>query len=121
MARYDDDFETVIGSDGHPVRILRDGGRVRVPLQMRDNDTVPDRPLTTDEMHRSMLDHRRAALVTDGTQDPWALSRPGFRYPTNRSLYDQQRQKVLDAYRDVEEENANAWRSPASSEAWRRS
>jgi uncharacterized membrane protein len=38
MHRYDDDdeFETVIGPDGKPARVLRDGKTIRVPLLMAD-------------------------------------------------------------------------------------
>jgi hypothetical protein len=36
---YDDDseFEVIRGIDGRPVRVLRDGGRMRVSMQMRDH------------------------------------------------------------------------------------
>jgi hypothetical protein len=38
MRRYSDDanFETVTGRDGRPVRVLKDKGRIRVSMQMRD-------------------------------------------------------------------------------------
>ena len=51
MHRYEDDdenFETIIGHDGKPVRVLRDGGRITVSMMMADAARRESTPLLHD-------------------------------------------------------------------------
>lgn len=90
--RYDDDanFETIIGHDGKPKRVLRDGGRMTVGLMMADAA-------------------RRGTTLrfADGRTDAPIGSRPGFITDGNRTASD-------DAYRQMCDELQNAWRQPAA-------
>jgi hypothetical protein len=75
MPQYDDD-------DAFENGVLRDGARHRVGLHMRDG---------------------RAPMITDGTDDPFVLHRPGWRIASGGSerdarLRDSQR-KVIDEAR----------------------
>jgi hypothetical protein len=55
--------------------LLRDGGRIRVPMMMRDSDDG----LT--DLQRSVRDHFSPAMVVDAFGDAGAgLHRPGSRY-----------------------------------------
>jgi hypothetical protein len=105
---YDDAFEN---------GILKDGARVRVPLQMRDSARPTERPLTPTEMHDAMVCHHQNALVTDGTGNPWGLSRPGWRIPVDRSVRDHQRQVLQDAYEEYERGLREAYKTPGTSPA----
>jgi len=49
-------------------------------------------------------------LVSDGTDDPLALNRPGFRYSTNTAERTAADSALDQAYQEVEERDANAWR-----------
>ncbi len=54
--------------------LLRDGGRIRVPMMMRDADGLTD-------LQRSVRDHFAPARVVDAFGDAGAgLHRPGSRY-----------------------------------------
>jgi hypothetical protein len=87
MASYDDD-------DAFENDVLRDRARHRVPLQMRDG---------------------QAPMITDGTDDPFALHRPGWRMPTGGSerdvrLRDAQRKLIVDARAEYLDRLTNAWK-----------
>ncbi len=92
MATYDDDdFEN---------GVMRDGARHRVPLHMRDS---------------------RARMITDGTDNPFALNRPGWRIPTGGSerdvcLRDSQRKLIEDAYAEYSDRVSNAWKGGRSTD-----
>jgi hypothetical protein len=117
MSRHNDDdnFETVT-IDGKPSRILKDGGRVRISLQMRDAvvGTGSSGPrgqqpgdICTINGSEGRLRTVQGDLVcvplkstdakpqfTDGrSTDPTALNRPGFRVPVVND-----RRAVHDAY-----------------------
>jgi hypothetical protein len=87
MATYDDEtFE-----DG----VMRDGARRRVPMYMRDG---------------------QSPMITDGTDDPFCLHRPGWRLVTGGSerdvrLRDSQRKLIEDAYAEYLDHLTNAWKS----------
>jgi hypothetical protein len=86
----------IIDRDGNEYEhdgILPDGARMKVPLTMMDS-AARKRPLVTDAF---------------GDSDHFAMSRPGFRYPTQRTVADVARALALD---DAEEAAANAWRKP---------
>ena len=96
MAMYHDDadFETVTGSDGRRVRILRDGGHVRTPMHMRDS---------------------QGPMITDGTGAPLGLHRPGWRIASGGSehdvlLRDSQRKLVEEAHAEYLDHLTNAWK-----------
>jgi hypothetical protein len=86
--RYDDDenFETIIGHDGKPARVLRDGGHFRVSLMMAD------------------AARHGTPLVHDGYGGPIG-GRPGFIVSdASRAIRDE-------AYRQSVVELSDAWRS----------
>ncbi len=60
--------DVVTGHDGRPVRIIRDKCVVRVPVMLRDADTV-----------RGQIAATRAA-IHDGAHSQYGLNRPGYRY-----------------------------------------
>jgi hypothetical protein len=89
---YDANFETVIGPDGKPVRILRDGGRITVGLMMAD------------------AARRGSAMLHDGYGGPVG-GKPGFVVSdASQATRDQ-------AYRQMCDELRNAWRQPAGNAA----
>jgi hypothetical protein len=67
--------------------ILRDGCTIRVSMQMRDSNTA------------------RRARITDGTNNPFALNRPGWRMRVGDN-----RQAIKDALAEYEAELTNRWR-----------
>jgi hypothetical protein len=104
MSRYsnaydDDNFKTITGLDGKPTRILKDRGRVRISMTMRDSLSALQRSVADDTA-------RDTNRITDGrSDDPTALNRPGFRVPTV-----QDRRAVNDAYAEYQNELTNAYR-----------
>jgi hypothetical protein len=104
--------------------ILKDGARVRVPLQMRDS--ADGGPLSPAELARRMQladseRRRRGPVVTDAAGDSlFGIRKPGFRYLQGGTVQDQRRHQALrdaaaQAYRDAREHNENAWRIPLPS------
>ena len=91
--------------------VLRPGAVARVKMTARDSARPTERPLTPTEMHDAMVRHRRNALVTDGTGNPWGLSRPGWRIPADRSVRDHQSQVLQDAYQEYSNWLSNQWRT----------
>ena len=87
---YDDDnFKTITDLDGKPTRVLKDRGRVRISMSMRDSVSLRD----------------AKPQFTDGrTTDPTALNRPGYRIPVV-----QDRRAVHDAYEAYEADLTNAY------------
>jgi hypothetical protein len=95
----DDNYETITGRDGRPVRVLKDGHHIRVSLTMRDS---LQRPVTVVD-----------AFGNDGL----ALHQPGYRYlhaaPTTAehavlATHDAIR---ATAYDEMVRDLQNAWRS----------
>ena len=91
MAQYDDDEAFENG-------VLRDGARHRVGLHMRDS---------------------LAPMITDGTDDPFALQRPGWRVATGGSerdvlIRDSQRKLVEEAHAEYLDRLTNAWKGNRS-------
>jgi hypothetical protein len=122
----DDDtiFETIIGIDGRPARVLKDGARLRIPLTMRDAALADRRKVITrydpkgreegyweqeeEEAHDAMRDGARcgAGFLHDG-RGGVPGHRPG--YLVRADISNDQRRRAHDAYRhDLE----NAWRNP---------
>jgi hypothetical protein len=97
--------------------VLRPGAVARVKMTARDSALPPERPLTVDEMNERMVRHHRNALVTDGTGNPWGLSRPGWRIPADRTSHDRQRQVLQDAYEEYERDLREAYKTPGTSPA----
>jgi hypothetical protein len=89
----DDAFETVIGRDGRPVKILRDKTTTRIRMSMRDANTVAGQ-IAASKQH-----------VHDGTDYPYALNRPGSRFSDGVN-HDAAREAYEQATRDSEA----AWR-----------
>jgi hypothetical protein len=89
MAQYDDDaFEN---------GVLRDRRRYRVPMHVRDG---------------------QSAMITDGTDDPLGLHRPGWRIPSGGSerdvrLRDSQRKLAEEARAEYLNCLTNAWKNGA--------
>jgi hypothetical protein len=86
----DDNFETIIGIDGKPTQVLKDGARLRVPLSMRDSALAQDR-----------------LPLHDGRGNPCG-HRPGYLVADDSAARDAR----LRAYQDYESDLTNAWRSP---------
>jgi hypothetical protein len=101
--------------------ILKDGARVRVPLQMRDS--ADGGPLSPAELARRMQladseRRRRGPVVTDAAGDSlFGIRKPGFRYLQGGSVQDQRHRELLhdavvqaraDYIRDLEA----AWKTP---------
>jgi hypothetical protein len=87
MPQYDDD-------DAFENGVLRDGARHRVGLHMRDG---------------------RAPMITDGTDDPLGLHRPGWRIAIGGSerdarLRESQRNAIEEAHAEYLDALANAWK-----------
>lgn len=116
MNRYDDEdddrlFETIIGHDGKPRKIARDGAVIKVPM------------FAMDSLQRDVREHfaDRSLAVTDTRGSQFGLHRPGWRIQTGGSADDQMardehaelRQDIYDAY---DQEMQNAWRNPANTE-----
>jgi hypothetical protein len=76
--------------------ILKDGCTIHVSMQMRD---------------AALSDHAfRRPRVTDGTDNPFALNRPGWRMRVGDN-----RQAIKDALAEYEAELTNRWRDGDSS------
>ena len=94
MNQYDDVDEAFENG------VLRDGARHRVPMQMRDSI---------------------APMITDGTNDPLGLHRPGWRIPSGGSesdvlLRDSQRKLIEQAHAEYLDHLANAWKGNRSAD-----
>jgi hypothetical protein len=88
MGHYDDD------DDAFENGVLRDRARHRVPMHMRDSE---------------------APIITDGTEEPLGLHRPGFRIPSGGSghdvhLRDSARKQIEEAHAEYLDCLANAWK-----------
>jgi hypothetical protein len=95
---FDDNFKTVT-IDGKPLRVLKDKGRLRVSLTMRDSLSPLQRSVAGDTA-------RDNNHITDGRSDnPTALNRPGFRVPVVND-----RRAVHDAYATYDSELCSRYR-----------
>jgi hypothetical protein len=93
MSQYDDDEAFENG-------VLRDGARHHVPIQMRDS---------------------LAPMITDGTDDPFVLHRPGWRIASGGSerdarLRDSQRKVIDEARAEYLDQVTNAWKGDRSTD-----
>jgi hypothetical protein len=92
MAQYDDDaFEN---------GVLRDRARYRVPMYLRDGESP---------------------MITDGTDDPFVLHRPGWRIASGGSerdarLRDSQRKLIEEAHAEYLDRLTNAWKGNQSTD-----
>jgi hypothetical protein len=100
MARQDDD-DDVFDERG----LLKDGARARVPLMMRDSDSLS-------EVQRSVMADglRRDAARRFGLNDSLALHRPGQRFCTDEAA----RARVEEVYQDEKRKLQDAWRQPVA-------
>lgn len=94
MTQYDDDEAFENG-------VLRDGARHHVRMHMRDS---------------------RAPMITDGTDDPLGLHRPGWRIAIGGSerdarLRDSQRNAIEEAHAEYLDRLTNAWKGNQSTDA----
>jgi hypothetical protein len=91
--RDDDNFKTVT-IDGKPTRILKDKGRVRISMTMRDSLSPLQRAVADSTGSRGKSQDAKPAF-TDGYNlvDPAAGLKPGYRIPVV-----QDRRAVRDAY-----------------------
>jgi hypothetical protein len=99
------EFEEEEEEDG----LLKDGQTLRVPLYLKDGAINPD--LTPTQRAKAIA--ARQPLVNDGTSNPMAMHRPGFRYhadATQRAISDAVKAEAL---QEVDEISANAWRGHA--------
>jgi hypothetical protein len=115
MINIDDDFEIVRGIDGRPVRVLKDGGRMRVSMQMRDSALREDRRrrkgTRRDPQGReegSWEEETDDAMpLHDGRGNPCG-HRPGFLISNDAAARNAKLKAQQDYTRDLE----NAWRNP---------
>jgi hypothetical protein len=105
----DDDFETIIGHDGKPARVLRDQHVLRVPMHLRDSAHLralrDAQPPQQHDGRRPLSDRERAELR--GCQ-------PGFRVVMNDERIRERQQFARDARAAAEQEMCDAWRHPVS-------
>jgi hypothetical protein len=94
----DDRWETVIGHDGKPARILKDGRRVRVPAYLRDGRSL------VYNVNKSLTDAERMQL---------ASCRPGFRTVDSQHIRERQ-QFAADARAVAEHEMCEAYKHARS-------
>jgi hypothetical protein len=71
----DDDFEIVRGIDGRPVRVLKDGGRMRVSMQMRDSALRDQRGgrLHDGRGNYDVVGHKPGFVMSDRVQRPRSI------------------------------------------------
>jgi hypothetical protein len=79
--------------------IVADGERVHVPMWAMD------------AVQRDVAQHAGKPLVTDGTDNPLALHRPGFRLTANLAERTAADAALTEAYQEVAVRDANAWRT----------
>jgi hypothetical protein len=100
----------IVDRFGNPVDddvdILPDGGKLRVPMMLRDADTLTPMRLAQDAVARRF-----------GLRHALDLHQPGPRFCTDAAANDAKRQAYLDSVRDLTE----AWRNPppSASDAWK--
>ena len=97
----DKNYETVIGVDGKPMRIIRDGARVHVSLL----DAMASR--------HQLSDVERYVLQDQEYRTRTAAHRPGWRVTDSKQVLDARR-AVEDAYRAYDQERESAWVNPNS-------
>jgi hypothetical protein len=79
--------------------IVADGERVRVRLDMMD------------ALQRDVARHAGQPLVTDGTDNPLALHRPGFRLTADMAQRQAADVALTDCYKQYDADMSNAWRT----------
>jgi hypothetical protein len=86
---------------------LRDGDRLRVPLHMRDHETLSpqQRAVMAAKARLSLDDAAKRFGLDDGL-----LHRPGQRFAVDAAA----RERVEQAYQDSKRELQDAWRTPAA-------
>jgi hypothetical protein len=96
-----------------PNGLLKDGYSLRVPLYMKDGTPVDDgfsRAIVDSyKRGRSGID-AGAVLVTDGSDDPWALHRPGPRYLADATARNAANAELAKAYAEYDAEQSERWR-----------
>lgn len=102
-----------------PNGMLKDGYSLRVPLYMKDGTPVDD------GFSRAMVDSYKrsrngtdtsAVLVTDGSDDPWALHRPGPRYLADANARNAANVELAKAYAEYDADQSERWRSNSTLE-----
>ena len=97
-----------------PNGVLKDGYSLRVPLYMKDGSFVDDgfsRAIVDSyKRDRSGID-ASAALVTDGSDDPWALHRPGPRYLADATARNAANAELAKAYAGYDADQSERWRN----------
>lgn len=91
----DSDFETLVGHDGKPLRVLKEGHTLRVNMMLRDSLSPVQRAIAIGKER-----------IHDGRGNPLGLHRPGFRFAADASIYD----AAQEAYRQATIDRENAWR-----------
>jgi hypothetical protein len=96
----DDAFETIIGHDGKPARVLKPGRTARVSLQMRDSMRRDHPPI-----------HDGRQPLSDADRQALRGCTPGFRTIDSQQIRER-RQRARDAREIAEQEMCDAWKNP---------
>jgi hypothetical protein len=119
---YDDDseFEVIRGIDGRPVRVLKDGGRVRISMAMRDSMLREDRrssgrkrkydPQGREQGSEEWEEETDDAMLLHDGRGGRPGHRPGFAITSDAAV----RSAKLRAYRDYDADLTSAWRHPTA-------
>ena len=105
LGRLESEFE-----EENEDAILQDGERLRVPLYLKDGIT-PNPRLTPTQRGKAIA---QQSLVTDGTANPLAMHRPGFRYWADNNQRAINDAVKAEAYNAADTRAANAWRGPTN-------
>ena len=96
-----------------PNGVLKDGYSLRVPLYMKDGSFVDDgfSRAMVDSLKRSRSGTDASAVpVTDGSDDPWALHRPGPRYLADATARNAANAELAKAYAEYDADQSERWR-----------
>jgi hypothetical protein len=86
--------------------LLRDGERIRVPLFFRDGAI---NPALSDVQRAIAARDQQQLLVTDGTNDPVNLHKPGYRYLTDTTARSAGDVALKQAYEAYDQEQSRRW------------
>ena len=87
--------------------VLKDGETLRVPMWLMDGSPNP----ALSPLQQAVAASQNKLLVSDGSNDPLAMHRPGFRYSTDPAERAAADAALAEAYAARELADANAWQT----------